>query len=102
MTTIREGLCRNFCPYYKPSKDEELACLGFTVIERLIGKGWAISFDTRDKGFEERTKKVLLEVLCAACPFFENDCDFVTGSSQLAMRGVHSPGPSPRQKSHSY
>ena len=46
MTTIREELCRNFCPYYKPSKDEELACLGFSVIERLIGKGWAISFDT--------------------------------------------------------
>ena len=80
MTTLREGLCRNFCPYYKPSKDEELACLGFAVIERLIGKGWKIPFDTPDKGCEERTKRVLLEVLCTACPFFENDCDFVTGS----------------------
>ena len=87
MTTIREELCRNFCPYYKPSKDEELACLGFAVIERLIGKGLAISFDTQDKGFEERTKKVLLEALCAACPFFENDCDFVTGSSHSPCGG---------------
>jgi len=87
MTTIREELCRNFCPDYKPSKDEELACLGFTVIERLIGKGCAISFDTHDKAFEERTKKVLLEVLCAACPFFENDCDFVTGTSHSPCGG---------------
>jgi hypothetical protein len=87
MTTIREKLCRNFCPYYKPLKDEELACLGFTVVERLSGKGWAISFDTHDKGFEEQTKKVLLEALCAACPFFENDCDFVTGSSNSPCGG---------------
>jgi hypothetical protein len=87
MTTIREGLCRNFCPYYKPSKDEELACLGFTVIERLIGKGCAISFDTHDNGFQERTKKMLLEVLCSACPFFANDCDFVTGSSHSPCGG---------------
>jgi hypothetical protein len=87
MTTIREGLCRNFCPYYKPVKDEELACLGFTVIERLIEKGWEISFDTCDKGFEERTQKALLAVLCAACPFFESDCDFVTGSSHPPCGG---------------
>jgi hypothetical protein len=87
MRTIREGLCRNFCPYYKPSKNEELACLGFAVIERLIGKGWSISFDVRDNGFEERTQTALLEVLCAACPFFENDCDFVTGSGYRPCGG---------------
>jgi len=87
MTTLREKLCRNFCPYYKPSQDEELACLGFTVIEKLIGRGRAISFDAQDKGFEERTQKTLLEVLCAACPFFENDCDFVTGSSHSSCGG---------------
>ncbi len=87
VTTIREELCRNFCPYYKPSKDEELACLGFTVIERLIGKGWTIPFDTPDHGCEERTKGMLLEVLCTACPFFENDCDFVTGSSHSPCGG---------------
>ena len=57
MTTIREGLCRNFCPYYKPSKDEELACLGFTVIERLIGKGWTIPFDTPDNGCEDKNQE---------------------------------------------
>jgi len=87
MTTIREELCRNFCPYYKPSQDEELTCLGFAVIERLIGKGLKIPFDTPDIVCEERTIKVLLEVLCTACPFFENDCDFVTKSSQSSCGG---------------
>jgi hypothetical protein len=87
MTALREKLCRNFCPYYKVSKNEELACLGFTVTETLIGKGWKIPFAAPDKGYRERTKKVLLEVLCAACPFFESDCDFVLGASRTSCGG---------------
>jgi hypothetical protein len=87
MTTLREKLCHNFCPYYKASRDEELACLGFTVIERLIGKGWTLPFATPDKGFQESTKKALLEALCAACPFFERDCDFVTGAGRPPCGG---------------
>lgn len=74
---IRNKLCRNFCKYYKPSKKEEFACIGFLAIERLIGRGKRIPF----RAFKERmhllTQEVLIKNLCVLCPFYEDDCDFV-------------------------
>jgi hypothetical protein len=87
VTTIRKKLCQNFCPYYKSSKNEELACLGIAVIERLIGKGLAVAIEPEDKDPGETTKKTLLDALCTACPFFENDCDFAAGSGHSPCGG---------------
>ena len=74
--SLREMLCLQFCPYYKPSKNEELACKGFLVVEGLIKEGKEIPFIKSDKLLEADTEKILRENLCVACPFNESDCDF--------------------------
>lgn len=69
-------LCREFCHYYKPSKNSELACMGSIVVERLLNKNLNIPFD-KPKKFDIVTEKKLEQTLCPPCPFYENDCDFV-------------------------
>ena len=71
------NLCRNFCSYYKPSKDEELACRGFVVVKRLIEMGKQIPFEKSDRRPSPLTEEDLRKVLCPTCPFYEGDCDFI-------------------------
>ncbi len=75
-------LCSKYCSYYKPSKDEELACLGFLLAQRLAersdlfavkGTGGAEWQDMSDK----IVSKLLREKMCPACPFYDGDCDFI-------------------------
>ena len=74
--SLRERLCLQFCPYYKTSKNEELACKGFLVVEGLIKEGKEIPFIKSDKLLEADTEKILGENLCGSCPFNESDCDY--------------------------
>ncbi len=74
--SLKKKLCLNFCPFYKPSKDNDLACVGFLVIERLIKKGTKISFKKIKGTLDGMTEKLLKKHLCTVCPFYENDCDF--------------------------
>ena len=78
--SLVENLCVNFCPYYKPLKKDELACIGFVVIERLLKKGKKISFDKPKKKLDNVTQEILIQNMCIACPFYENDCDFIIKS----------------------
>ena len=73
---LRDSLCLQFCPYFKPSKNEELACKGFLVIEGLISEGKEIPFIKSDKILDTGTEEVLRKHLCMTCPFYESDCDF--------------------------
>lgn len=69
-----------FCSYYKPGRNEELACQGYLVLERLAVRGIPISRakgGPRDRAGEE----LLVRTLCMACPFHERDCDFMENSS---------------------
>lgn len=75
--TVRKIICMHLCSYFKPSKNEELACIGFTVVERLLKKGEKIPFDEIRKKLDSTTKEKLISEMCIACPFYENDCDFV-------------------------
>ena len=70
-------LCGNFCSYYKPSKDEELACRGFVVVKQLIERGKQVSFEESKRRSGPLTEEGLRKVLCPACPFYEGDCDFI-------------------------
>ena len=70
-------LCGNFCAYYKPSKDEELACRGFVVVKKLIDAGKKIPFGDSDGVPGLQTEEDLRKVLCLSCPFYEGDCDFI-------------------------
>jgi hypothetical protein len=72
-----KNLCGNFCVYYKPSKDEELACRGFVVIKKLIEAGKQVPFEGSNKRPGPRTEEVLKKVLCPTCPFYGGDCDFI-------------------------
>lgn len=74
--SLRERLCLRFCPYYKPSKNEELACKGFLVVEELIKEGKEIPFIESGKCLETDTEMILRKNLCIPCPFYESDCDY--------------------------
>jgi hypothetical protein len=54
-------LCLKFCPYYKPSKDEELACMAYIVLERLMEKGDKIPFEKPGKAVDSSTVETLAE-----------------------------------------
>ncbi len=73
---MRDNICRKFCHYYKPSKDEELACLGFTVAERLMKKGIKCLFEMPVRRPYPDTEDILVRSMCGRCPFYEEDCDY--------------------------
>ncbi len=74
---LDERLCLNFCPYYKPAKNDKLACMGFLVVETLIERGGEITFDASKKKLNAVTEEKLMQNLCIVCPFYEDDCDFI-------------------------
>ncbi|MEW6002502.1 MAG: hypothetical protein AB1638_07645 [Nitrospirota bacterium] len=79
---LNEKLCRHFCPYYKPTKDNRLACRGFIVVERLIREERKISFEKSDKILDMKTKETLVRHVCLQCPFYRDDCDFISGKEK--------------------
>jgi len=71
-------LCIHLCPYYKPSKDAEIACKGFSVVEELLREGKKIVFEKSDRVINTATEEMLIKTLCLTCPFYEEDCDFIS------------------------
>jgi hypothetical protein len=92
---IREKLCKNFCLYFKPLQKEDLACEGFTVIERLLRKGKNLTFERPDKQYDYGMQKKLTQGMCAVCPFYANDCDFIlaTLSPPFNEKEIKKPSP---------
>ncbi len=74
--TASKAVCINFCSYYRPDKAEDLACRGFTIIERLMREGRRFSLEKGDTAFGPAVSEVLSNRVCAACPFSEDGCDF--------------------------
>jgi hypothetical protein len=70
-------LCGNFCSYYKPSKEEELACRGFAAVRRLIEIGKQIPFENSQRSPSALAGDDLRKILCPTCPFYESDCDYI-------------------------
>ena len=77
MTDLVKNLCGRFCSYYKPSKEEELACRGFVVVKRLIEMGKQIPVEKSDKRPGPLTGDDLRKILCPTCPFYGSDCDYI-------------------------
>lgn len=71
-----KNVCRDYCRYYKPSKDEELACMGFLIIQRLLRNGKEITFEESQAVLAPSTEETLVGNVCVTCPFFPDDCDF--------------------------
>jgi hypothetical protein len=74
---VKKNLCPNFCAYYKTSGKEDLACLGFMLLERLIQRGHNITFNPPIEQLRAATGEKLVQHMCTKCPFFRDDCDFV-------------------------
>ncbi len=70
-------LCLQFCPYYKPSKNEELACRGFVEVRTLLEEGRQISFHHRGGKVRPETVSALVQKICRLCQFRREDCDFI-------------------------
>ena len=82
-----QQVCRKYCAYYKPSKDSELACMGFIVLDRMTKTGKQLLFETSGKIPGEATIRQLTEGICASCSFYEEDCDFVQGKEDALPCG---------------
>lgn len=78
-------LCRKFCSYYKPSKDEDLACKGYLVMKHLLRNSKKIDIEevssscTSDMFRNNVASEALEKVMCCTCPFHEHDCDYADG-----------------------
>ena len=69
-------LCLKYCSYYKPGKNEELACRGFRVVERLMQAGRTILIENPGISADRQVMDQLIQSLCSVCIFHEYDCDF--------------------------
>jgi hypothetical protein len=74
---LGKRVCKIFCPYYKPSKNNELACKGFSVVEKLLQEGKKITFLKSERVLDEATEEILVQNMCITCPFYDEDCDFI-------------------------
>ncbi len=74
---LKKRLCLKFCQYYKPDKNQELACMGYYVVEDLFKKGHKIIFRKKGKITCIKIKERLKKEMCFYCPFYRSDCDFV-------------------------
>lgn len=85
--SLRERLCRKFCRYYKPAKDESLACMGYLVIEGLSEGGREICFPLTDARPGASVEKLLAGSMCTQCSFYEDGCDFIQGVADASPCG---------------
>jgi len=76
-TPLEQTLCLKFCAYYKPGKNEELACRGYVVVERLLHDRKNLLLDCHLREFEPATVGLIVKTMCTACDFYEQDCDFM-------------------------
>jgi hypothetical protein len=77
---LKQAVCLRLCSYYKPGRNEDLACRGYAILERLVARGVQIGrkkVEPPDKTREE----LLVHTLCMTCPFHEQDCDFMENSA---------------------
>jgi hypothetical protein len=70
-------LCLNFCTYYRPGKNEELACRGYEVVARLVRQGRSLDFAVSDRKFDRGRAESLVERICVRCNFQKDGCDFM-------------------------
>jgi len=82
-------LCRNYCHYYKPGKNEELECNGFVVMQRIVRSGKTVKLDPPgpDVVAAAAVLSLLRTSVCPACAFQKEDCDFILTCGQAVPCG---------------
>jgi len=74
---LEQTLCLQYCAYYKPDKNEALACRGYAVVERFLREGKNLVLDGQRREFEPAAAELIVTTMCTACDFYEHDCDFM-------------------------
>ena len=74
---LDRSFCLQFCSYYKPGKNEELACRGYEVVERLLQRGVKILFEKTGKEINHAASEMIVQKMCVTCIFQKDDCDFM-------------------------
>jgi hypothetical protein len=69
-------LCAGYCSFYKPGKDEDLACKGFYILKKLIEQGKEVPVRMKKIILSMTTEDDLFQIICRGCPFVGQDCDF--------------------------
>jgi hypothetical protein len=77
MKTRNKTLCLNFCSYYKPGKNEELACRGHEIVQRLIRQGSKLDLAGGSREFDRARAEALVHRMCVHCSFEPDGCDFM-------------------------
>lgn len=80
-----ELICRDFCRYYKPGR-EEMQCGGYAFLRNNLTSGELEYLGKRVKGQGRAAKippvsKELTELVCLKCDFFIDGCDFTDNRS---------------------
>jgi hypothetical protein len=76
-SSFRQTLCLKYCAYYKPGRNEELACRGFLVVEQLMRSVEAGVYDNLNVEIDRSTADTIIQKICMDCDFYEKDCDFM-------------------------
>ena len=84
---LEQTLCLKFCSYYKPGKNEELACKGYMVVERLLREGKILVLESNGGEASPVLADRVVNILCIACDFHEHDCDFMQNRRALPCGG---------------
>jgi hypothetical protein len=78
---LTQAVCLGLCSYYKPGRNEELACRGYFVLEQLALQGVPVGSKKSEQPRDRTGEELLVRTLCMACPFHERDCDFMENSA---------------------
>ena len=73
-----EQVCARWCTYYKPGKNEELACRGYDVVQHIHSRHRIrIDVPVPETQPDQTIVAALRRTLCEGCSFFREDCDFI-------------------------
>jgi len=85
---LEQTLCLQYCAYYKPDKNEALACRGYVVVERCLREGKSLVLDGHRREFVPATAELIVNKMCTACDFYEHDCDFMQDRAAWPCGGL--------------
>lgn len=85
--SLEQTLCLKYCAYYKPGKNEELACRGYAVVERFIREGKGIVFEDFSCMLDPGVAAQLVQKMCMTCDFYARDCDYIQDRSARPCGG---------------
>ncbi len=75
--SLGQTVCLKYCSYYKPGKNEELACRCSLVVEQIMHSGKPRVPGTFKKEHDHSAAETIIQKICRECDFYERDCDFM-------------------------